>query len=68
MKVLKSVPAKDSKLRLTVETDATENLLPVRDGAFYRLGYPLDDMVIAAHILEAARPVLWCSIEQKWVE
>lgn len=68
MKILKSVPTKDGKLRLTVVVDAEETLIAVREDRFYRLAYPLDDQVLATHILEGIKRVSWCSVEQKWVD
>jgi hypothetical protein len=38
-----------------------------KDDSYYRLGGQLDDVVGGYCIIEGER-VVWCSIEQKWVE
>jgi hypothetical protein len=38
-----------------------------RENAFYKLGGQMDD-VVPGHVLQEARPVVWCHFEQKWVE
>lgn len=66
MKIIKTTHTKDGKIRTTVECDADETLLTVRLGAFYRMGEPLHDEVIADHIIESMQRVAWCSVEQCW--
>lgn len=39
----------------------------ITDGSHLRLGHPMDDDVVAAHVLQKAEVVQWCSIQQKWV-
>jgi hypothetical protein len=66
MKILKEA-TKGGKRILTVELDAGEKVFSVNEDQFYKLGQPLDDVVLG-HIIADAHPVAWCSIEQKWVE
>lgn len=67
MKVLKDEMATiKRKRRVTIELDHGECALAIRDNAHYRLGDPHGD-VVAAHILENAEQVTWCSVEQRWV-
>lgn len=67
MKIIRSQPGKGGKIRLTVELDADEELLATRSGAYYKLGYPVED-IVQSHVLQDSRQVTWCSIEQRWVE
>jgi hypothetical protein len=41
-------------------------LIRIHPDAHYKLGHPMQDDVIAGHILAAASPVHWCSISQEW--
>lgn len=66
MRTLKTAQ-KDGKRIVTIELDHGEHLLVVRDDAYYRLGVPLDDQTMPAHVLANAVPVYWCPIEQDWV-
>jgi len=66
MKVIKETEAR-GKRRITVELDEGETLVALRDEGHYRLGYPHDD-VVAAHVVTEAVPVMWCSLEQKWID
>ena len=67
MKILSNTLTKSGRRRLIVEISDASDLMEVKPGEHYRLGEPMGDDVIAGHILAAARPVSWCSIEQKWV-
>lgn len=64
MKIVNEKMEGDKRL-VTVELDKDEELMAFRDDAFYRLGQPLDDVVLG-HIITDAAPVAWCSISQKW--
>ena len=55
-----------SKRHVTVELDADETLLSVTSG-YYRLGYPLNDIVFE-NIISEARQVQWDSLSQEWME
>jgi predicted protein tyrosine phosphatase len=51
--------------RVTVELEPNEYLLSFKDGAYYRLGGQVED-VVAGYIIIDAHPVHWCSVTQKW--
>jgi hypothetical protein len=68
MKVLNEKTLKSGARRVTVEIDPSEKLLAIREGRFYRLGYPLDSEIVEGHHLTLAIPVSWCVIGQEWVE
>lgn len=52
---------------VTVELEDGEELLALRPG-MYRLGYPLEDMVVQSHHLADMKPVEWCVVAQKWID
>jgi hypothetical protein len=58
---------KDGVRTVTVQLAENEQLMAFKDGSYYRLGGQLDDVVGGYYITES-EPVMWCSIEQKWVE
>ncbi len=51
--------------RVTVELEPNEYLLSFKDGAYYRLGGQVED-VVAGYIIIDAQPVCWCSVTQDW--
>jgi len=57
---------KTGKRRITVELDKGEALIAVRPDSFYKLGYPVED-VVPSHVLENAHQVTWCCVGQEWV-
>jgi hypothetical protein len=57
---------KSGKRRITVELDKDEKLIVVKADTFYKLGYPVED-VVPSHVLEDAQQVTWCCIGQEWV-
>lgn len=65
MKTISTTQKPNGKRRVTVELDAGETLLAVRDGAHYKLGHPVEE-VMAAHILVDSQKVTWCSASQEW--
>ncbi len=75
MKIIKSTPRPNGVTRLIIELAPGEAMRVARPGrqlveidpdAHYRLGQPLQDDVMAGHILADATRVHWCSVEQKW--
>ncbi len=66
MKTIARRTLKSGKVRLIVELDADEDVVPVSAGLHYQLGFPVND-VVGGHIVQDAVPVAWCSVEQKWV-
>ena len=67
MKVIKDHTRKDGIRTVTVQLAAGEKLMAFKDDSYYRLGGQLDDVVGGHCIIEGER-VVWCSIEQRWVE
>lgn len=69
MKVLHGRVLKSGKRQILIELEKDEQMpvCPICDDKFYRLAYPMNDQVIAGHILKDPSPVTWCSFEQKWI-
>ncbi len=69
MKIKYERVLKDGRIHVLLELDQTEAfpVQPVNDEAFYRLGYPIAD-IVPGHVIAAAQRVHWCAIEQKWVD
>lgn len=70
MKLKNIKTLKDGRRHVLLELDISE-LLPVpqlQDDAYYKLGYPMDDTIIAGHILRDPQRIMWDSYSQKWVE
>ena len=51
--------------RVTVELEPNEYLMSFKDGAYYRLGGQVED-VVQSHVITEVRQVYWCSISQRW--
>jgi hypothetical protein len=67
MKHIKTV-RRDGTRRITIEL-APDEKMPnafLDQDRHYKLGYPVEDVVIG-DVLTNAVPVVWCSLEQKWV-
>ena len=68
MKVIKDeIATLKRRRRVTVELDHDDQLMAFKENRYYRLAGQLDDVVGGYYITES-EPVMWCSIEQKWVE
>ena len=68
MNIIKDEPATLKRgRRVTVELEPNEYLLCIKDGAYYRLGGRVED-VVQGHIIIDANPVCWCSVTQEWEE
>jgi hypothetical protein len=67
MKVIKDHTRKDGVRKVTVQLDDGEYLVGLKADSYYRLGGQLDD-VVGTHCIAEGNRVVWCSIEQKWVE
>lgn len=65
MKVISDKTVK-GKRRVTVELNDGEKLVAVHPNAFYRLAYPVED-VVSGDIIADCDHVVWCNAEQKWV-
>jgi hypothetical protein len=58
---------KNGKRHVLVELDEGERIAAYHDDRFYRLGRPVEHIVIG-DVLDRAVPVTWCSASQEWVE
>lgn len=58
---------KNGKTRVVVDLDDGESLMAVATPGYYKLAYPLDDMIVRADLILGAERVTWCVIEQKWI-
>jgi hypothetical protein len=67
MKITKEHTRKDGVRTVTVQLAAGEKLMSFSDDNFYRLGGQIGDVVGGYCITDSPR-VVWCSIEQKWVD
>ena len=67
MKVTKDYTRKDGVRTITVQLAKGEKLMEFKDDSYYRLGGQIDD-VVAVHCIIQGKRVVWCSIEQKWVD
>lgn len=67
MKVIADKPALGGVRRVTVELARDEQLIALKQDAFYKLGQPLED-IVGGHHIAAATQVSWCAVSQGWVE
>jgi len=67
MKITKDFTRKDGIRTVTVQLAASEKLIAFKEDSYYCLGGQLDDVVGGYCIIDSRR-VVWCSIEQKWVD
>jgi len=66
MKIIKDEMATLKRGRLvTIELEPGEDLINIRDDAYYRLGGQVDE-IMCGHVLTELERVYWCSISQKW--
>lgn len=66
MRVTKETVNRTGKRVVTVELAEGETLLSVKQDDFYKLGYPVED-VMAGYIIKDMERVYWDSLEQKWI-
>ena len=66
MKVVKEKINRQGKREVTVVLESNEALRAFDQSAFYRTGYPVED-VVGGHIILDAEQVTWCSLSQGWV-
>ena len=67
MKITRDTTRKDGVRTVTVLLAADEKLMAFKEDSYYRLGGQLDEVVGGYYITESDL-VMWCSIEQKWVD
>jgi hypothetical protein len=66
MKIIKDETATlKRRRRVTVELDNDDCLLSFKDGAYYRLGGQVED-VVHGHVITESCEVAWCSVSQEW--
>lgn len=65
MKVLKESVDKAGNRRMLIELAPDESLKATRDGAYYKLGGQVED-IVQSHVVLDAVEVHWCSIGQEW--
>jgi hypothetical protein len=68
MKIIKHAQRPGGVQRFILDLQPDEKIIVVKDDAHYKLGEPLHEDVMAGHILADAKPVYWCSLEQKWID
>lgn len=51
--------------RVTIELRHDEDFQVIKNGAYYRLGGQVDD-IVQSHVITEMGVVYWCSITQKW--
>jgi hypothetical protein len=66
MKITKERINRQGKRIATVELDDGEHIMAVRQEAYYKTGYPQEDVVGGYILLDSVR-VTWCSLGQEWV-
>ena len=67
MKIKHVKQLKNGKRHVLVELEEGEHIAAYHDDRYYKLGYPVEDIVIG-DVLDQAVPVTWCSASQEWVE
>lgn len=67
MKIKHKRQLKNGKRHVLIELDADETLVAFDENAYYKMGYPFNEIVRGNNILESAR-VTWCVLGQEWVE
>jgi hypothetical protein len=58
---------KNGKRHVLVELDEGERIAGYHEDRYYKLGYPIED-IVEGRIIDEAVPVTWCSVEQRWAE
>jgi hypothetical protein len=66
MKILRERINKHGKREVVVELNADEHIQAIKEDAFYKTGYPQEE-VVQGHIILDSVQVTWCSIGQEWV-
>ena len=67
MKVTKDFTRKDGVRTVTVQLAVGEKLMAFQEDSYYRLGGQVDE-IMGGYVITEADHVMWCSIEQKWVD
>jgi hypothetical protein len=68
MIIIKDEPATLKRARrITLELAPGETVGCIKEGAYYRLGGQVDD-IVQSHVITEMTHVYWCSVAQAWVE
>ena len=67
MKITKDFIRKDLVRTVTVQLAVGEKLMAFQEDSYYRLGGQVDE-IMGGDVITEADHVVWCSIEQKWVD
>jgi hypothetical protein len=68
MNIIKDEPATLKRARrITLELAPGETVGCIKEGAYYRLGGQVDD-IVQSHVITEMTNVYWCSVSQKWEE
>lgn len=65
MKIIKNIPQKNGGTRIVMDVPHGVKVVAIRSDGYYKLGYPLEDVVHGAIIVNAL-PVSWCCVSQEW--
>lgn len=65
MKIVREKIVKN-KRRVFVELDEGEEIIAIKPGRYYKLGYPIED-VMPAHVMQDVVEVVWDCISQEWI-
>ena len=70
MKIKHTKILKDGRIHVLLELGATEAfpVEAIKESAFYKLNYPMDDTIIAGYILSNPQRIVWDSYSQKWID
>jgi hypothetical protein len=68
MNIIKDEPATLKRARrITLELAPGETLGCIKEGAYYRLGGQVED-IVHSDVITEMKHVYWCSVAQAWVE
>ena len=68
MRILSDGLNRKAQRQVTLVLDEGESLpKSFKADAFYRLGGQTD-LIVGGYVIQEARRIYWCSIEQEWVE
>ncbi len=67
MHIIKDGLNRKGQRQVTLILENHETLQPFKADGFYRLGGQTD-LIVGGYVIQEARRIFWCSIEQQWVE
>ena len=66
MKIIRERINKKGLREVVVELDKGEHIQAINPDAFYKTGYPVED-VVQGHVILDSKGVMWCPLGQEWV-